>query len=92
MQHRSGNPIRNSLGLYEVTKNHFKKMEVIHLSSEEIEKIYEENNIQDRFDGSSTISGTRSFHHFECDGSLSHLFARQYSISDRIKKVKISNF
>ena len=44
------------------------------------------------FDGSSTISGTRSFHHFECDGSLSHLFARQYSSCERIKKVKISNF
>ena len=67
-------------------------MEVIHLSSEEIQDIFDKNNIQERFDRSSTISGTRNFHHFECSGELSHLLAKNFSTSDRVKKVKINNF
>ena len=64
MKHRSGNPIRDSIGLYNVTKEKFPNMAVFHVSSEDIETISSAKNIQDWFDRFITVRGTRDFHHF----------------------------
>ena len=92
MKHRTGNPIRDSVGLFNVTKQKFPNMAIFHVSSEEIETICSAKNIQDRFDRSITIKGTRDFHHFSATNSLSHIAAKVYSASNDEKIVKISNF
>ena len=92
MKHRSGNPIRDSIGLYNVTKEKFPNMAVFHVSSEDIETISSAKNIKDQFDRSITVRGTRDFHHFSTNNSLSHIVAKVYSASNDEKIVKISNF
>ena len=92
MKHRTGNPIRDSVGLFNVTKQKFPNMAIFHVSSEEIETICSAKNIQDCLDRSITIKGTRDFHHFSATNSLSHIAAKVYSASNDEKIVKISNF
>lgn len=92
MKHWSGNPIRDSIGLYNVTKEKFPNMAVFHVSSEDIETISSAKNIQDWFDRFITVRGTRDFHHFSTNNSLSHIVAKVYSASNDEKIVKISNF
>ena len=69
--------------MFEETKKHFANMKVFYLDTEEIERIYEEKNLQERYDAAKTLKGTQRLHHFKCiPGQCTHLKVKPVSTLD----------
>ena len=86
-----GNPVRDSLGLFQVTENKFKTFKVFHVSENEIREICNRYGIAERFDAAKAIIGIRQFHQFDAvDKRTNQLSIRYLSLSPRSKIVNIS--
>ena len=69
--------------MFEETKKHFANMKVFYLDTEEIERIYEEKNLQERYDAAKTLKGTQRLHHFKAiPGQCTHLKVKPVSTLD----------
>ena len=58
-------------------------MKVFYCNTEDIQRIYEDNNLQERYDASRTLPGTQRLHHFKCiPGQNTHLKVKPVSTLD----------
>ena len=76
-------PIRCPRSFAEETEKHFKNMKVFYCDKDDIQRIYEEHNLQERYDASRTLAGTQRLHHFKCiPGQNTHLKVKAVSTLD----------
>ena len=58
-------------------------MAVFYCDKDQIQKIYEDYNLQDRYNASRTLAGTHRLHHFKCiPGQNTHLKVKPVSTLD----------